>query len=248
MAKTAEKPMSKTALMDIMAGRFFTYSLLKRFFIEQPTAEFLELFLKDDLLGAISYQDRSEQINKGTELISFHLKDPDLTEYEQVGELQADYTVLFIGIGKMPSPPYESVYRSPKKLVFQDETIRVRHKFAKQGLLPEHFKREPDDHIGLELDFMAHMCDWSLKAIQNNELAKAQKYLKAQKDFIDEHLMQWVPDFCGDILKNSKTTFFQGVSHILMGFLMVEKEEIDNLLKQVRLRKKLEKEKKAATA
>ena len=52
-------------------------------------------------------------------------------------------------------PPYESVHRNTDGLIFDAATLDVRSMYRRAGLRAPALGREPDDHLGLELDFLA---------------------------------------------------------------------------------------------
>lgn len=57
----------------------------------------------------------------------------------------------------MPAPPYESCYRSPERVLPQASALEVREQYRNAGLAVKRLNREPDDHIGLELEFMYYL-------------------------------------------------------------------------------------------
>jgi TorA maturation chaperone TorD len=55
-------------------------------------------------------------------------------------------------------------------------------------------------------------------------LIEANKY-DLQKQFLEKHLMNWVPYYCDELLKESKTVFYREIAEITRDFLMSESEE-----------------------
>jgi TorA maturation chaperone TorD len=60
--------------------------------------------------------------------------------------------------------------------------------------------KEPDDHIALELEFMAWLCNQSETA--------------AQQQFLNNHILKWVPLFCSDVAKGADTSFYRIVAEL----------------------------------
>jgi TorA maturation chaperone TorD len=235
MGNNKGRLLGKERLLNILAERVFVYSLLKRIYLEEPSKELLSLLVEEDLLKSFPRIDDG-QIEKGLASVSFYLRDPDLLKNQNINDLRADYNNLFVGPGKMGAAPYESVYRSEKELVFQEHTIQVRRAYRKEGYLPENLYREPDDHIGLELDFMHKMSDRSLKLGRKGELTKARKTLLAQKQFLDQHMLAWVPEFSAKIANKARTDFYRGFGKVLLAYLKSDKELVSKLLSEIRLR------------
>ena len=65
-----------------------------------------------------------------------------------------------------------------------------------------------EDHIGLELGFMAEI-------LENEDEAKA---------FFKEHLEKWAVRFANDIYKYSERDFYKGFARITIGFIEAESE------------------------
>ena len=69
------------------------------------------------------------------------------------------------------------------------------------------------DHISYELDFMRFLLEEG-----DIELAK---------EFFEEHILQWVPDFASDLKNESRLKFYRFVANFLDDFLEREKREFD---------------------
>lgn len=74
---------------------------------------------------------------------------------ESADDIRIDHQRLFGGAGPARANPFESVHRSEEGLKFDDQTIQVRAAYRELGLQAPRLNKEPDDHIGLELEFMA---------------------------------------------------------------------------------------------
>ncbi len=72
-------------------------------------------------------------------------------------EAHLDRSYLFYMVGQSRTSPYESVYRTDDATLFGPTTFEVRDLYAAHGLAYERNSREPDDHLGLELAFLAHL-------------------------------------------------------------------------------------------
>lgn len=134
-------------------------------------------------------------------------------------DLRADYTHLFIGPGDVKVAPWESVHFSDDRLIFQKETLQVREWYRRFGLQLQRLHNEPDDHIGLELEFVAHLAQLALGALEKNSPELLEQLLDAQRAFLSEHLLQWGYKFCGEVEENAHTEFFKGIARLTCGAL-----------------------------
>ncbi len=121
-------------------------------------------------------------------------------------EFQAEHTRLFVNsFPTLPCPPYESAYR--EMLLMGDYTEEVAKYYSLYGLeIPE----DLPDHISYELDFMRFLLE------EEDE--------KLAKEFFEEHILQWVPDFIKDLKNESRLKFYKFVADFLADFLEKEKE------------------------
>lgn len=94
-------------------------------------------------------------------------------EAESRQDVVADHDRLYGDSAVALVPPYESVHRNREGLVFDEHTLQVRAAYARLGLATPHFHREPDDHIGLELEFLAQGCLRVLDARETVTLTRA---------------------------------------------------------------------------
>ncbi|MCA9957681.1 MAG: molecular chaperone TorD family protein, partial [Anaerolineales bacterium] len=130
-----------------------------------------------------------------------------------------DYTNLFTGMRKLPVSPWESVYFNDERLVFQAQTMDVRAWYRRYGLEVRQLHQEPDDHIGLELMFVAHLAQLALAALEANNEPEFEQALTAQRGFLSKHLLLWSLLWCEQMLEYAQTDFYRGLTLIIRGAL-----------------------------
>lgn len=131
---------------------------------------------------------------------------------ESADDIRIDHQRLFGGAGPARANPFESVHRSEEGLKFDDQTIQVRAAYRELGLQAPRLNKEPDDHIGLELEFMATAY---LRAAELLEAGQpANEVLAAAARFNREHLQQWAPRLFELIVERAETSFYRGVGHL----------------------------------
>lgn len=120
---------------------------------------------------------------------------------EDATALRLDHLALFSG----PTPvarPWESVWREKDKLLFGEQTMRVRGQYAAWGLTVDNFGHVPEDHIALELAFCVHLLH--RMATGGNEAAA-----KALAAFLNEHLLQWAALCLRKASEEATETFYR---------------------------------------
>lgn len=210
----------KSALL----GETLLFGLLGKVIYQDLDRSLLETFIKDDVFSETPFGEEQTEVQRGIELLSrWSNENAKGISDAEFDILKQDNMKLLIGLDVMPAPPWESVYFSDKRMLFQEQTLQVREWYARFGLQIEHINQEPDDHIGLELVFISHLASGALQAI--DEDAKVFEYLlRAQRDFLAEHLLRWGPAWAKLVKQHADTDFYRGIAHLTHGALLAAAE------------------------
>lgn len=183
------------------------YNTVGRLFLEIPTAELLSSAESD--LACI----RKDVHHVSPELVA----DIDrLREAmsESLADIRADYARLFAGVKKLPAPPWESCYLSGKRQVCTEITESVRLAYLDACLCQEPSEAQPDDHIGLELQFLGAMSKHMADALEAGDSALANVTAAQRTDFITEHLSRWASAFSADLEGAAETEFYRSLARL----------------------------------
>lgn len=132
----------------------------------------------------------------------------DMASDSELEDLLWEYTRLFIGPYKLPCPPWESVYTSPKRLMLQEAYDEVRDYYNKAGLTVNN-QGIMADHIGAELNFLAVVLQ---KA--HSDPKKEQYYRDLTRGFLDEHVIKWIPQFARDMEDAADLLFYKTLARV----------------------------------
>ncbi len=221
---------SSEGIQPFLEARAFAYDILKCAFLQEPSTEFITYLIEGEIVQAFPFTDSCAALAEATDRILHYLKQPEVLCGKYYDHLHWDYTRMFIAPAKLPAPPWESVYRDADHLHFSKETLDVRNAYRKYNLLPMDFGREPDDHIGLELDFMHKLCEMAKEKARISDKTGLLEILKDQKAFLDEHLLRWVPDWTRDVVNSAETDFYRGMALLLDAFLKLDGKLIEGLI------------------
>lgn len=133
--------------------------------------------------------------------------------------LASEFQRLFVGPGRLPAPPWESVYRSVDRLLFDEHTIEVRQAYAAAGLAAPEPGREPDDHVGLEFDFVATLAARAVAAADEGDDSEAGSAAEAVGAFLDDHLCRWAPTWAGQLAVSAEQDFYRGAALLAVDLL-----------------------------
>ena len=151
-------------------------------------------------------------------------------------ELAADFTRVFLGSGLdsfSAAYPVESVHTGRKRLVMQgarDEVLAIYRSF---GLTRTEDLKEGEDHISLELAFLQLVMERTAKDARQGNGSEVLSLLKTQRNFLGDHLLNWVPRFAEQMRFFAKTDFYRGLSYLTVGYLNDCDALVDEALAEV---------------
>lgn len=111
--------------------------------------------------------------------------------------LAADYAAIYL-TGAYGASPCESVWLDDDHLACQAPMFELRKLYAEAGLAAMDWRKRPDDHLVLQLLYLAHALRRTAGADELRRLAA----------MLDEHLLRWLPDFAARIAARAETPFF----------------------------------------
>jgi putative dimethyl sulfoxide reductase chaperone len=207
-------------LEEVLVGEVLLLGLLARALYEEPNRAWLEELVTGQVFSESPFGADQPEIVRGLEILQqWSRSQAGGMSKQTFDELKMDYTKLFIGLDTLPTAPWESVYFNRERLVFQEQTLQVREWYARFDLQIERLNREPDDHIGLELSFLANLASLALQAIQQDPNS-VESLLQAQRTFLTEHLLRWGPAWAKLVKQHAETDFYRGVAHLTHGALL----------------------------
>ncbi|NLI17582.1 MAG: dehydrogenase [Actinomycetales bacterium] len=194
--------------LDALAA---TWTVLSRLLLSPPDEDTLTRFRDPEMLASWPFAGHDEDTDAGLALIAGSGEDAEA--------IRADHAALFTGPDTLRAPPYESVHRSRDHLLFEEETIQVRQWYARHHLAAPRLGREPDDHIGLELDFLATLVLRALQALDAGHADDARRLLADHDEFVTTHLLEWAPGLMDLVRARAGTDFYRGVGALGSGVL-----------------------------
>jgi len=216
----------KHPIAELVSNRASMYSLLARWFRIEVDQELLDQMAKMDF----SVEADQPDIAEGYRMLKGFLAS---VSPDTLTDLAVDYAGAFLGAGKTVGGaafPYESVYTSLGGLIMQDARDQVLRLYREEGLDRSEELEVPEDHLALELEFMAYLCQKTLESLEAGHDPTVAEYLGKQKTFLHQHLLNWVPSFCADTQQFAQTDFYKAAAKVTHGFLKMEQVLIDGLV------------------
>jgi len=139
------------------------------------------------------------------------------TEASTLDELAADFAAIYL-THAFGASPCESVWIDDDGLAMQEPMFEVRDAYARHGLEVPDWRKRPDDHLVLQLHFLAELFD-------DSELDT----VEAAADFLDWHLLRWLPDFARRVASRAATPFYAGLAMLTAAYV----DELRDILVEV---------------
>lgn len=92
--------------------------------------------------------------------------------------------------------------------------------YTSAGIVFNKCNGEADDHIAIELEFMAVMHERML--FNSFSIRSAMELLEIQEAFLEEHLLKWTPLFCEKLNTSTDSPLYLGLCHMLEEFLPMD--------------------------
>jgi len=202
---------------NLLTGEMLLFRLLGQVLYKEPERKHIQSLFDEDVFSESPFGADQPDVARGLLLLQSWGKQTARKSAEAFKALKNDYLQLFIGVDWVQAPPWESVYFSERRLLFQKQTLDVRNWYFKYNLLPEHMNNEPDDHIGLEMAFLSRLAELGLDALGRQDSSAFDRLLQAQRDFTSQHFLRWAPIWCDLTEQNARTGFYRGLACLTRG-------------------------------
>ncbi|MGT8839742.1 molecular chaperone TorD [Vibrio cholerae] len=143
-------------------------------------------------------------------------------------ELAADFCDLFLKSDRDSALPYASVY-TDKGLLNGKPAQQMRELLGAHGVKVEQNLNEPEDHLAIQLDFLAHL---AISANQIEHSAQLSLALQAQSDFISQHLLTWLPAFAERCTQFDAFGLYSAAARLALAFIQQDKHCLDELIQE----------------
>jgi TorA maturation chaperone TorD len=209
-------------------ARASIYGFLSTLFIESLDSERLERLLSVDTVSHLKLLFPEGRLHEVMEEV--------VKEFSE-GRLSAeDVTLDFEALMRIPGPgyiyPYESSYQGRTfnngklhwaRRIYGPAAIAVQRCYREEELSVRNGSADFPDHIGVELEFMAHLCRKAAAAIKKDEGKAVMKVRDKQARFFREHLSKWAGDLSREMQERAETLLYRCLGQILATFLDIEK-------------------------
>ena len=197
---------------------------------------FLAMVFRKELTPALVDRIKDPAFKQVLSDLGVNLGDEFYTQAEEelLEDLAIEYTRLFLGPGKHISP-HESVHheRDDGKwgALWGNSTVDVKKFVETLGLKYKEDDTSLPDHISVEMEMMQKLIEREQQAWGEGKKEEALYCLKAERMFVEDHLIKWVPKFCSKIEDEAEMTFYSEMAKVTRSFIELEKDSLDTYIK-----------------
>ena len=128
-------------------------------------------------------------------------------EQKLLDQLAADYAATYL-THRLRVPVTESVCLDEDNLERQQPMMEVREWYERFGVAARDWRKQADDHIALQLAFIAHL----LRATEENAETGIPAATPADiAAFMDAHILKWIDEFAAAAASRCDTPFYAGL-------------------------------------
>lgn len=201
-------------MIDELREELYLYNLLRQVFLKEPTKELIT-----DISSISLSEEEEDDIDLGLKMMIDSANNNLHRLDEWLEELSLEYARLFIGPKNPPAVPYASFYLSESRSLMTEETIDVRKRYLEAGMVVKNLYSIPDDHIGIELEFVYYLTQKIIEFFEQGQREEASRLFEIRENFINEHMILWVPFFADKVLEFTQEDFYKGAALILRFFI-----------------------------
>ncbi len=188
------------------------------------TAELLENLHEVNFPTNLSLLLQTEEGQQSCEIVQKALNElPKPLDKDTLDELAADYAAIYLNHALSVSP-YESPWLDDDGLMRQEPMFKVKEVYKRFHLEASDWKNRSEDHLVLELQFLAHL----LKLDQNKQT------LVEMANFLDNHLLRWLDKFAKRVAARCYTPFYAGLVLLTSTYVDEVRDILAEILAQPR--------------
>lgn len=214
-------------IIDYVKDSAETYRFLSHMVFKELDAATIEA------VAAIEFpaETGNEHLDEGYRLIRRYF---NFSASDRRTQLACEYARIFLAAGvyvksDKTAIPYESVFTSPERIMMQASRDDVVRRFARDGFKVNPALHEPEDHLAFELEFLAHLNDRAAVLAEAGDAAGLRANFARQVDFIETHILNWLPALTTAARGFAKLAFYPGMLLVAQGTAETCRETLTEL-------------------
>jgi len=193
--------------MEHTQARSNIYALLSRVMMQEADPELVGIINNDDAILEMmpNYKIWEPRTTlQSSDLLERHLN-PD-----------------FSNLSLLHLIPYETFYTRDDQMIETGGANPVTDMYSAYDFMVDFAAARvvSADHIGVELEFMHHLCEAQIKAMNENDSDAVRELLEVEHSFLDKHLVRWAPLYLLNMKFESRTPLYYDAADMALEFIL----------------------------
>lgn len=132
----------------------------------------------------------------------------------------------FVNLSVLHLVPYETFYTREDQMIETGGANPVTDIYSAYDFLVDFEKARvvSSDHIGIELEFMHHLCEAQRKAVEENDEDAVNELVSVQHRFLATHLLKWAPLYLINMKYEARTPLYYDAAETALEFILSDNE------------------------
>lgn len=204
--------------MQQTQARANIYALLSRILLQELDIEILKTIKNDE------------------NILEFF---PTLKDWKQLQDIEESklldeyFNPDFVNLSVLHLIPYETFYTREDQMVETGGANPVTDMYSAYDFMVdfEAARAVSADHIGVEFEFMHHLAQAELKALEDADSDAVKELQVVQKEFLNKHLLQWAPMYLINMKYEARTPLYYDGADMALEFILSDNEYLSDTTK-----------------
>ena len=203
--------------MDEIIARSNIYALLSRVLLQELDSETLQTVKTDPTLLEFfpHWNDWEQRLSVPNQQLLEEYLNPD-----------------FVNLSILHLVPYETFYTREDQMIETGGANPVTDIYSAYDFVVDYevARVVSSDHIGVELEFMHHLCEAERKAFEENDDDALKELRDVQYRFLHTHLAQWAPLYLINMKYEARTPLYYDAAETALEFILTDHERLTGLI------------------
>lgn len=138
----------------------------------------------------------------------------------------------FVNLSLLHLIPYETFYTREDQKIETGGANPVTDIYSTYNFMVDYeaARTVSADHIGVELEFMHHLVEAELKALEDNNVVAVSDLRAVQREFLNKHLLKWAPMYLINVKFEARTPLYYDAADLALEFILSDNEYLNKEL------------------
>ena len=204
--------------MEQLQARSNIYALLSRILLQELDLEILQTIKKDENI---------------LEFLPTFRYWKELKEVDDKKLLEEYLNPDFVNLSVLHLIPYETFYTREDQMIETGGANPVTDMYSAYDFMVdfEIARSVSADHIGIEYEFMHHLVNAEITALENDDTEAVKELQSVQHEFLNKHLLQWAPMYLINMKYEARTPLYYDAAEMALEFILSDNEYLSAELK-----------------